>query len=192
MKIEMRIHGRGGQGAVVASLILAKAFHIEGYYVQSFPEFGVERRGSPVHAYLRVDKEHIYERTKIYRPNQLIVLDYSILNFIDVAKDISSDSIILINTSKEPSQIDLSLKYKVATVDASAIAVKHKIGTSTNPIANTSILGSYAKFSGLISLESLKEAIKESFSESKANDNIAAVEEAYEKVLLPPVGSMGV
>lgn len=188
----MRIHGRGGQGVVVASLILAKAFHREGYNVQSFPEFGVERRGSPVQAYLRADKEYIYERTKIYRPNQLIVLDYSILNFIDIVKDVSSDSIILINTSKEPAQIDLSLKYKVATVDASSIAVKHKIGTTTNPIANTSILGAYAKFSELISLNSLIGAIKESFPENKVNDNIAAVEEAYEKVLLPPIRSMGV
>ncbi len=188
----MRIHGRGGQGAVVASLILAKTFHIEGYYVQSFPEFGVERRGSPVQAYLRADKKLIYEKTKIYRPNQLIILDHSLLNFIDVSKDISPTSIILINTSKEPAQIDLSFKYKVATVDASSIAVKHKIGTSTNPIANTSILGAYARFSELVSLNSLIAAIKESFPENKANDNISAVQEAYEKVLLPPLRSMGV
>lgn len=192
MRIELRIHGRGGQGAVVASLILAKAFHREGYYVQSFPEFGVERRGSPVQAYLRADKEQIHERTKIYRPNQLIILDYSILNFIDVTKDVTSDAIILINTTKEPSEIDLSTRYRVATVDASGIAAKHKIGTTTNPIANTSILGAYVKFSELIGLNSLIEAVKESFSEKKAQDNIAAVEEAYEKVLLPPIRSMGV
>ncbi|MFN7181470.1 MAG: 2-oxoacid:acceptor oxidoreductase family protein [Planctomycetota bacterium] len=188
----MRIHGRGGQGAVVASIILARAYYIEGFYVQSFPEFGVERRGSPVQAYLRADKNPIYERTKIYRPNQLIVLDQSLIKFMDITKDIAPESLILINSARQPSEFEFSEKFRVATVDAATIAVKYNIGTSTNPIVNTTTLGAYSKFSGLIKLEALKEAIAQSFSGSKVRDNIAAIEEAYEKVILPPVRSWGI
>ncbi len=190
--IKLRIHGRGGQGAVVASVILARAFYIEGFHVQSFPEFGVERRGSPVQAFLRVDKNPIYERTRIYKPNQLIILDPSLIRFVDVAKDIDTESIILINSPKEPSYFELSEKFKVATVNATHIASRHRIGTTTNPIVNTTTLGAYARFSGLVSLEALKEAIAQSFSGSKVADNIAAVEEAYQNVILPPVRSMGI
>lgn len=180
--IEIRIHGRGGQGAVVASLILARAAHLEGWEVQVFPEFGVERRGVPVTAFARLDRKPIYLRTRVYRPDHIIVLDPALIHFVDVTAGLARDGVVLINSAKMPSSFAFSDLYRVATVDAMAIAARHKIGTATAPIVNTTMVGAFAKATGLVSLDSVCTAIEQTIPGSAAASNHAAAREAAESL----------
>jgi len=182
--IEIRIHGRGGQGAVIASKVLASALFLEGKWVQSFPVFGVERRGAPVTAFTRVDDEPILVRCQIYEPDHLMVLDPTLIEAVNITAGLKDDGFILINTEQKPEHFAGLGPFTVATVDASSIAIKHKLGTREQPIVNTAILGAYARASGLVKLESVIEAVKEMVPLG-AEANVAAMQEAYESVLLP-------
>ena len=179
---ELRIHGRGGQGAVIASKVLAVALFREGRWVQSFPAFGVERRGAPVTAFLRVDEAPIRLRCEIREPDDLIVLDPTLVEAIDVAAGLKEGGGILINTDRPPSAYpNLAARYRVATVDASAVATARGIGSRSQPIVNTAILGAFAAWSGLVSLDSVCAAIDEEVP-SRTGDNKAAAREAAELV----------
>jgi len=179
--IEIRFHGRGGQGAVVASNMLADAAFREGKHVQAFPFFGVERRGAPVSSFTRINDIPIKIRSQVYNPDYVIVLDSTLIDIIDVTSGLKRNGIIIINTDKKPS--DFNLSFKVATIDATSIALDNKLGSKMAPIVNTSILGAFAKVSGIISLESIILAIKES-DISKKEDNIKAAEMAYQKTVM--------
>jgi 2-oxoisovalerate ferredoxin oxidoreductase gamma subunit len=180
--IEIRFHGRGGQGAVVASKILATSLFLEGKYSQSFPAFGVERRGAPVTAFLRVDDKPIRLRTEIYEPDHLVVLDPLLVEQVPLAKGLKKDGIVLINSGKEPGEFSDSFKgFRVATVPAGKIAVKHHLGTAQSPIVNTAILGAVAKALGIVTMESLIEGIKTDVP-AHTEDNAAAAQEAYQTV----------
>jgi 2-oxoacid:acceptor oxidoreductase gamma subunit (pyruvate/2-ketoisovalerate family) len=174
---ELRIHGRGGQGAVIASKILASALFLEGRHVQSFPAFGVERRGAPVTAFLRVDDKPILLRCEVTEPDDLIVLDPTLIGAVDLAAGLKAGGSILINSEQAPEHYkDLAPRFRVATVDASAIARRHGLGSKTQPIVNTAILGAFVPFLGLVSLESVCHAIREDVPRPEAN--IAAAREA--------------
>lgn len=180
--LEIRVHGRGGQGAVVASKALAVAVANEGKYVQSFPEFGVERRGAPVYAFTRIDDQEIFVRSKIYDPHHVVVLDPTLIEAIDVTDGLQKGGWIVINTVKKPSDFPgLAKDYRVATVDAYNIAVKYKLGPKTSPIVNTAILGAFVKVTNVVELSSLLEAIKQ-IVPTKPEDNAHAAEEAYNSV----------
>jgi pyruvate ferredoxin oxidoreductase gamma subunit/2-oxoisovalerate ferredoxin oxidoreductase gamma subunit len=179
--IEVRIHGRGGQGAVVASAVLASALFYDGRYVQAFPAFGVERRGAPVMAFTRWDFKPIRIRTNVYQPDHIIVLDWTlILEGVDVATGLKEKGWILINSSKDPEVGGFS-KYKVAIVDAGSIAVNHKLGTPTAPVINTAILGAFSKITGMVTIGSVIRAIRDNVPD-KQEENVAAAREAYSKV----------
>lgn len=180
---ELRIHGRGGQGAVIASKVLAVALFREGRWVQSFPAFGVERRGAPVTAFLRLADAPIRLRCEITRPDDLIVLDPTLVDAIDVTAGLKDGGGILINTNRPPSAYPgLVERFRVATVDASAIATSHGIGSRSQPIVNTAILGAFAAWSGLVSLDAVCEAIDEEVP-IRTEDNRAAAREAAEAVV---------
>ena len=179
--IEIRFHGRGGQGAVVASNMLADAAFREGKHVQAFPFFGVERRGAPVSSFTRINDIPIKIRSQVYTPDYVIVLDSTLIDIIDVTSGLKRNGIIIINTDKKPS--DFNISFKVATIDATSIALDNKLVSKMAPIVNTSILGAFAKVSGIISLESIILAIKES-DISKKEDNIKAAEMAYQKTVM--------
>ncbi len=178
--IEIRIHGRGGQGAVIASKALACALFAEGKWVQSFPAFGVERRGAPVTAFTRAAEGRIHLRCQIYEPDQLIVLDPTLIEAVDVTAGLKEDGFILINARRAPETFELG-PFQLATVDASAIALAHQLGTPQQPIVNTAILGAYARASGVVSLESVLEAIAEAVP-GAAEANQAAARQAYDAV----------
>ncbi len=176
---EIRFHGRGGQGAVTASRILALAAFKEEKYVISFPFFGTERRGAPVTAFTRIDEEPILLKTQIYEPDFVVILDPYVLKTGDVTSGVPDDGMIIINTSKGPGDFDLD--RKTVTVDATSIAVSQELGSRANPIVNTSMLGAFAKATGMVSLETVKNATKES-SPKKQEQNAKAVELAYNSV----------
>ena len=181
--IEIRFHGRGGQGAVTAANILAEAAFREGKDVQAFPYFGVERRGAPVTAFTKIDDDPKRVRSQIYEPDFVVVLDQSLLKSIDVALGMKPEGIILVNIDKKPETIKKEIKgdFKIATVDATGIAISHKLGTKAAPIVNTAILGAFAKVTGLVKIESIVDSIKMK-APLKKDENAEAAVEAYEKV----------
>ncbi len=179
---EVRFHGRGGQGAVTAANILAIAAVKQGYYPQSFPYFGVERRGAPVQAFTRIDDKKIDIRMNVYSPDAVVVLDPSLMDVVDVTVGLKEGGIVIINTSKKPEEFKLG-NYKVATVDATKIALEHKLGSMAAPIVNTAILGAYAKAIGNVEIDYVVEAIREN-APAKKEENALAAKDAYEKTVL--------
>jgi 2-oxoacid:acceptor oxidoreductase gamma subunit (pyruvate/2-ketoisovalerate family) len=175
--IEIRFHGRGGQGVVVGCEIAAKALLQEGKYVQYSPDFGTERRGAPVRAFLRIDDKQIYQKDQIYNPD-CVVLFSSSSEIRDFISGLKPEGWLIINSHKDPSEFEKLGPFRVATIDANGIALKHKIGTEAAPIVNTVILGAMARILGF-SLHSLAQAIQEKFKEDR---NFLGALEAYEKV----------
>jgi len=172
---EIRIHGRGGQGAVTAADIIAIAAFYDGKYCQSFPFFGTERRGAPVTAFARIDDKPIRVRCQIYEPDYVIVQDPTLLDVIDVAKGLKKEGMVIVNTEKSPEELKLETKARIKTINATKIALEC-LGV---PIVNTSMVGAFSAATKEISLESLKKAIKKRFSEKLAEKNIKAVEAAH-------------
>jgi pyruvate ferredoxin oxidoreductase gamma subunit/2-oxoisovalerate ferredoxin oxidoreductase gamma subunit len=179
--IEIRIHGRGGQGAVVASKMLVTAAAREGRKVQAFPVFGAERRGAPVAAFARLDDRKIRIRCEVYEPDCVIVLDPVLYKTVNVTAGLKENGLILLNSSAPPDSYSFPGRFRVATVDAGGIAIKHRLGSRTEPIVNTAILGAFAKASGLIGMEALAETIREAIP-GKSRENEAAAREAYASV----------
>lgn len=177
---EIRFHGRGGQGTVVASKILADAISKEGNYVQAYPEFGVERRGAPVFAFIRIDDKPIYDKSRIYKPDHVVVVDPTLVDVIDITEGLKEGGTIILNTDKKPEQFKFSDKYTVKTINANAIAVKNKLGTRAAPIVNTAVVGAVVKILKLAKIESVLEAVKEGVP-VKPEENAAAAREAYDK-----------
>jgi len=180
---ELRIHGRGGQGAVVASKVLAAALFREGRSVQAFPAFGVERRGAPVTAFLRVSEGPILLRCEITEPDDCVILDPTLMKAIDVTQGLKPGGTILVNTDRPAgTYADLAQRFRVALVDASAIARGLGLGSRTQPIVNTAILGAFATASGLVSLESVCASIAEAVH-IKTERNIEAARAAASSVV---------
>lgn len=179
--LEIRFHGRGGQGTVVASILLAKAYFSAGYYVQSFPLFGVERRGAPVEAYLRLDKKKILVRSNVYTPDHVIVQDANLLENVDVTKGLKPEGWILLNTVAAPQDLQPFSGYRFACVDATRIALEYDLGTRTQPMINTAMLGAFARVMGAPPMDMILEAIQMDIS-SKPSENVNAAQTAYEQV----------
>ncbi len=159
--IEIRFHGRGGQGAVVASKVLAVALFLEGKYVQSFPAFGAERRGAPVAAFIRMDDRPISLRSYIYAPDHVVVLDPTLMEVTDVTAGLKPGGWVVVNTGQAPADLTGLEGFRPAAVDAGRIAAANGVGTALAPIVNTAILGAFARASGLVALDSIEQAILE-------------------------------
>jgi 2-oxoacid:acceptor oxidoreductase gamma subunit (pyruvate/2-ketoisovalerate family) len=179
--LEIRIHGRGGQGAVIASQILSYAFFLTGRYAQSFPTFGAERRGAPVAAFVRVSDQPITLRSQVVSPNHVLVLSAKLAETVDVTSGIDPQGILLINSDKPPSRYpDLQDSCRVVTVNVSAIAQEFGLGSRTMPLVNAPILGAFAKVSGLIHVDSLLQALPH-FIPSNLEGNKKALQMAYDQ-----------
>jgi pyruvate ferredoxin oxidoreductase gamma subunit/2-oxoisovalerate ferredoxin oxidoreductase gamma subunit len=183
---EIRFHGRGGQGAVTAANLLATAAFKESKYIQSFPIFGTERRGAPVVAFVRIDNKQIRIRSQIYEPDAVVVLDWGLVEAVDVTEGLKDGRVMVVNTKSKPTELGIK-GIKVSTVDATGIALEHGLGSKAAPIVNTAILGAYIKAAekvggeGKIGIGSLLEAIKENVP-AKPEENVEAAKEAYEKL----------
>lgn len=174
--LEVRWHGRGGQGAVTAAEILATAVINEGRYAQAFASFGPERRGAPVLAFTRIDDREILIRSQIYRPDVVVVLDHNLLGMGGLDEGLKANGVAVLNSADEPSHFGSTFKEagKIATVDATSIALR-ELGT---PITNTAILGALVRSTGTVKLETLEAIFMERFK-AYAEKNVSAVRSAY-------------
>lgn len=179
---EIKIHGRGGQGSVTAAELLAHAAFIEYKWVQAFPYFGAERRGAPVMAFARISDGPILVHSQIYTPDYVIVLDPVIYKVVNVTEGLKRDGIIIMNTTKKPEELGLK-DWRVATVDATGIALELNLLVAGLPIVNTSIIGAFAKATNEVKLESVLKAIRETWSGSAGEKNARAAELAYERLI---------
>ncbi|MFH1647933.1 MAG: 2-oxoacid:acceptor oxidoreductase family protein [Chloroflexota bacterium] len=180
--IEIRWHGRGGQGAVTSTELLAQAAISEGKYAQAFPSFGPERRGAPVQAFNRVDaKEPVRIRADITEPDVVVVLDPSLLSKVNVTSGLKKDGWVVINTRKTAKEIksEFGIKHRTATVNATKIA-REKLGV---PIVNTTMLGAVIRVTGIVAKESTHQPLEKRFGRL-GERNINAMETAYTEVAI--------
>lgn len=179
--LEVRWHGRGGQGAWTASELLARAAISEGKYIQSFPEFGPERMGAPVVAFTRISTEPIRLHCLIYNPDVVVLLDPTLLKSVSVIDGLSEEGgSIIVNTRYEPSEVRKQLgsnRGKIWTVPASEIALK-VLGIA---IVNTAMLGAVVRATDIVSLETIEKMVKERFRVDVAEKNFAVIKEAYQE-----------
>ncbi len=184
--VEIRWHGRGGQGTVTAAKVLADACLSGGRYVQAFPEYGPERSGAPLRAYNRVSSKELRMHCPVLHPNVIAIADATLLDGVNVTEGAKDDSIFIVNTSKEPSEIREKLKLlptqKVYTVDATKIAIE----CFGRALPNSSMLGAVCRVTGLVSLEALLEDVRKSFgkkfSQKIIDGNLEATRRGYEEV----------
>jgi 2-oxoacid:acceptor oxidoreductase gamma subunit (pyruvate/2-ketoisovalerate family) len=176
--VEIRFHGRGGQGAVTSAELTALAAIEEGKYAQAFPSFGPERRGAPVMAFVRVSDEPIVTREKVYEPDIVIVLDPTLLKIVNVEAGLKNGGIVILNTPKDADQVrsESGIKARLATVDGTKIAIE----TMRVPIANTTMLGALVKATGIIGMNFLQGPIKHRFGPI-AEKNLNACSRAFEE-----------
>ncbi len=179
--IEIRLHGRGGQGGVTSAELTALAAIEEGKYAQAFPSFGPERRGAPVMAFVRVSEERIRTREKIYEPDVVMVLDPTILNIVPVTAGLKETGTLVLNTNQSVEEIreELKTNVRLALVDATKIA----LDILKLPITNTTMLGALIKATGVVSLESLETPLRERFGPI-AEKNIQAFKTALEETVI--------
>jgi pyruvate ferredoxin oxidoreductase gamma subunit len=180
--IEIRWHGRGGQGAVTSAELVAQAAISEGKFAQAFPSFGPERRGAPVLAFVRIDsKEPIRIRAEITEPDVVVVLDPGLLTIVNVAAGLKKDGLVIINTKKSFAEIEKSLKIKckLGKVDATHIA-RETLGV---PITNTTMVGALLKATDVVKLESVVEPLNKRFGRL-GERNVNAMKRAYQETEL--------
>jgi 2-oxoacid:acceptor oxidoreductase gamma subunit (pyruvate/2-ketoisovalerate family) len=178
--LEIRWHGRGGQGAWTASELLAKAAVYEGKSIQSFPEFGPERMGAPVAAFTRISAEPIKMHCAVYNPDVVVVLDATLLKSVPVTEGLNENGKLIINSRENSAEIKQKLnadKFEVWAVPATEIAIK----ILSRPITSTAMLGVVARATSVVSLESVKKTVKERFRSDIAEKNFAVIEEAYKE-----------
>jgi 2-oxoacid:acceptor oxidoreductase gamma subunit (pyruvate/2-ketoisovalerate family) len=178
--LSIRLHGRGGQGAVTAANILALAAYLDGYQVRANPFYGPERRGAPVAAFLRIDRQPIRLKSQIYQPDCIMVLDARLPHVINVLEGLKPGGTVILNSPLFPEELsERDQVTHVVVVDANKIA-KETLGVA---ITNTTMLGAFARAYTIITLKSIKEAIHKTFPDSQqAELNFRAASAAYEKV----------
>lgn len=180
---EIRWHGRGGQGVVTVSRLLASAALLEGKHVQAFPEFGPERTGAPVLGFTRISDAPINVHSQVYAPDVVVVLDPTLLKTVDVTEGLKKGGKLVVNTELPPEESKKQLKgegIRVFTVNATRIALD-VIG---RPIFNTAMLGALIKATDLVSLDSAVKAIFAwpRFTRAVGEKNVAAIKRAYREV----------
>lgn len=180
----VRIHGRGGQGAVTAAELLSVAAFDEGRHAQAFPTFGSERTGAPVVAFCRLDDKPIRLREPVTDPDAVVVLDPTLLHQVDLFAGLDPDDFLLVNTSRTLGELGLDdlvarlTPAHVATVPATDMAREH-LG---RPLPNAALLGAFAALTGQISLESVLDAIRDRFPGPVGDGNVLAAEAAHHHV----------
>ncbi len=184
--IDIRFHGRGGQGVVTASRLTGEAAILEKKYTHAFPSFGPERSGAPIAAFTRISEKPIVVKTQVYEPNIVVIIDPTLLGNVDVFQGLKPKGHVIINFQGEWDELKDILpqgNYSVAYLDGTSIAREH-IG---RPIANTVVLGALSKITDVVKLGSIIEATRRFFSKNPdlVEKNIAAIKRAAEEVKVP-------
>jgi len=177
LPLEVRVHGRGGQGGVTCAKLIASLYTQMGLHVQTFGDYGGERSGAPIQAFTRVDRQPISNRNKVYQPDHLIVLDEALMGPA-VLSGAAPGALLLLNTGANlDSCANRYAAYRLGVVDATAIAREHGIGSSSVVIINTTILGAYARLLGLPLT-----ALETAYASLGLGDDLPAAAQAYELV----------
>jgi pyruvate ferredoxin oxidoreductase gamma subunit len=179
---QVRIHGRGGQGAVTAAEMLSVAAFLEGRHAQAFPSFGSERMGAPVMAFCRIDDKPIRLREPVMAPDALIIQDPTLLHQVDLFNGLHREGYVLINSQRSFEELGVGEfardfhHFRLCTVPATELALKHV----ARPVSNVPLLAAFAALTAIIRLESLLLAIRDKFPGKVAEANVAAAVEAFE------------
>jgi pyruvate ferredoxin oxidoreductase gamma subunit len=184
--VEMRWHGRGGQGTVTAVKVFADACLSGGRYVQAFPEYGPERAGAPLRAFNRISDKPLRLHCPVTKPNIVVVVDATLLDSVKITDGTPDDAAFIVNSSKDPKAIREKIKakptQKIFTIDATKISIE----TIGRPMPNASLVGTVAKVSGLLSLEAalidVKKSFGEKFPQKIIDGNLEATRRGYEEV----------
>jgi len=182
--MQIRIHGRGGQGVVSAAEMLSIAAFLEGRFAQAFPSFGSERMGAPVMAFCRIDDQPIRSREPVMHPDALIIQDPTILHQNSLFDGLDESGYVLINSTRDLKELGIESAVKdlppghVRTVPATELAIRY-VG---RPLPNGTLLGGFAAMTGVLKLESVVAAIRSKFPGKIGESNVAAAEAAYELV----------
>ncbi len=177
ISLEIRFHGRGGQGVVTSAELLAYAAGIDGMWASAFPIYGAERRGAEIEAYCRISKTQIRETSPISNPDVVVIFDPTLLKISNPLRGIKDSGKVIINSKIPP-----DLKYDTFYIDATKIAIENGLVKSGWPLVNIIMLGALLKVIGKVTLESLKTAIEDEFEGKIADLNIKAVNIAYNSV----------
>jgi len=176
--IQIRLHGRGGQGTVTAAELLASAAFDDGNESQAFPAFGVERRGAPVQAFCRISDGPIRMRSQITEPDYVVVQDTTLMGTVDVTAGLKAGGTLILNTERTAEELGVKGDFKVICVPATKIALE-ELG---RPIMNTALLGAFAAASGTISLEAIEKNIRGRFKGEIGEKNVACAERTFNLV----------
>lgn len=174
--IEIRIHGRGGQGNVAAAELLSIAAFKDGKFSQAFPSFGAERIGAPVQAFVRIDDKKVRTREDVRTPDYLIIQDEFLIETVPVLDGLKPDGLIVINSDRLPEDLNIKTTATIVTIPATEIALEI-IG---RPIPNAVMIGAFCSVTGLVSLTAVQEAIMGKFPGKVGENNVAALERAHE------------
>lgn len=179
MTNEIRLHGRGGQGTVMAAGILAQALAEEGKWAIAIPTFGFERRGAPVSAFLRVDDKPIRSLTNIYHPDVIVCIDQTLGRAVNIFAGMAPGATLVLASRKSPAELDLPpTARRLGLVDAVSIAME----LFKRPITNSVMLGALARTTGMVSLESLARAMEGShFRDAGLAQNLEAIRRGYDE-----------
>ncbi len=184
--LEIRWHGRGGQGAVTAAKILAESAILGGKFIQAFPEYGPERAGAPVRSYTRISSSPIYTHSQVTEPKIVLVLDPTLLDVTDITEGLAEDGLLIVNTTESPGDLRkrASIKgRKIFTVPATDIAIKEL----KRNIPNMPMIGALVKITGIIDLKTVEQNFKEKYSKKFSPEvveaNLRAMDSAFNSVV---------
>ena len=178
---EIRWHGRGGQGAITAAKILAQAAYLEGYQgVTAAPSFGAERRGAPVSASTRISPQTVMVVSQVENPNVVVVLDYTLLKYDEVTSGLVKGGWLIVNSWRHPNELDLGGDFNIATADATGVCSSLGLVVAGLTVVNTAILGAFIRATEAVGMASIEKAIRERFSNSEVDINLAAIAQTYE------------
>ncbi|MHA2405558.1 MAG: 2-oxoacid:acceptor oxidoreductase family protein [Candidatus Hermodarchaeia archaeon] len=182
---EIRFHGRGGQGSVTGAKILGDATRMEKKHFQAFAHYGAERRGAPVMAFTRIADETIRLHSYIYEPEAVVILDETLIDNPTVQKGVKNGTFMIINSPRQPQDFTPEMKVKISTVDATKIALDEGILVAGIAVVNTIMLGAVARATGIVTIESVKKAIRKGLSglpDKVIETNVEAAQRAYDEL----------
>jgi len=179
--LEIRWHGRGGQGAITAAKIIAQAAYLKGYKgVTAAPSFGAERRGAPVSASTRISTEPVLVVSQVENPEIVVVLDHTLLKYPDVTHGLGKNGWLIVNSPLTPRELGLKGEFNIATADATKICQDLGLIIAGLVIVNTAILGALVRATKIVDLPTLEKVMRERFSKDTVDINLAAINRTYE------------